>query len=69
VVELYAVELVFEGPHGVAVCLHLVIVTAHILHGLVDHELRVSSNVEAHDACLDGDSKATEKGFVFRHVI
>jgi hypothetical protein len=39
VVELYAVELVFEGPHGFAVRLHLVVVTTRVLHDLVDHEL------------------------------
>jgi hypothetical protein len=42
VVEFYAVELVFEGPHGLALRLHLVVVTARVLHDLVDHELRVS---------------------------
>jgi hypothetical protein len=54
--ELDAVELVFEGSHDVAVGLHLVIVTTRILHDLVDHELRVPPNVEAFNACLDGDS-------------
>jgi hypothetical protein len=39
VVELYAVALVLEGPHGFAVCLHLVVVIARVLHDLVDHEL------------------------------
>jgi hypothetical protein len=68
-VELYAVELVFEGPHGFAVRLHLVVVTARVLHDLVDHELRVSPHVEALDAHLDGDSKAAEEGLVLRHVV
>jgi hypothetical protein len=39
VVELYAVELVFQGQHGFAVYLHLVVVTARVFHDLVDHEL------------------------------
>jgi hypothetical protein len=39
VVEFYAIELVLEGLHSFAVHLHLVIVTARILHDLVDHEL------------------------------
>jgi hypothetical protein len=69
VVEFYAVELVFEGPHGFAVRLHLVVVTARVLHDLVDHELRVSPHVEALDARLDGDSVAEEEGLVLRHVI
>jgi hypothetical protein len=68
-IELNAVKLVFEGPHGVAVGLHLVVVTTRILHDLVNHELRVSPNVEAFDACLDGDSEAAEEGLVLCHVV
>jgi hypothetical protein len=50
VVELDAVELVFEGSHGFAVSLHLVVVAARVLHDLIDHELRVAPYVEALDA-------------------
>jgi hypothetical protein len=39
VVELNAVKLVLEGPHGLAVRLHLVVVAARVFHDLVDHEL------------------------------
>jgi hypothetical protein len=39
VVKFYAIELVLEGSHSFAVRLHLVIVTARILHDLVNHEL------------------------------
>jgi hypothetical protein len=35
---------------------------------LVDHELRVSLDVEALNAGLNGDSEATKEGLVFRHV-
>jgi hypothetical protein len=69
VVELYVVELVLEGPHDIAVRLHLVVVAAHVLHDLVDHELRVSPNVEALDARLDGNSEAAEEGLVLCHVV
>jgi hypothetical protein len=69
VVKLYAVELVLEGPYGIAVCLHLVVLTAHVLHDLVDHELRVPPDVEALDAHLDGDFEAAEKGLILLHVI
>jgi hypothetical protein len=69
VVELYTVELVLEGPHGIAVRLHLVVMAAHVLHGLVDHELRVSPNVEALDACLDGNYEAAEEGLALCHVV
>jgi uncharacterized membrane protein len=68
-IKLNAVELVLEGSYGVAVGLHLVIVATCILHDLVNHELRVSPNVEAFDACFDGDSKGTKEGLVLCHVV
>jgi hypothetical protein len=37
VIELDAVELVLESPHGLAVRLHLVVVAARVLHDLIDH--------------------------------
>jgi predicted histidine transporter YuiF (NhaC family) len=52
VVELDAVDLVFEGSHGLAVRFHLIVVTARIFHDLVNHELRIPPHVEALDACL-----------------
>jgi hypothetical protein len=69
VIELDSVELVLEGSHGVEVGLHLVVVTTRILHDLVNHELRVPPDVEAFDACFDGDSEAAKKGLVLRHVV
>jgi hypothetical protein len=69
VIELDALELVFEDSYGVAVGLHLVVVTIRILYDLVDHELRVPPDVEAFDACLDGDSEAAKKGLVLCHVV
>jgi hypothetical protein len=69
VVKLYIVELVLEGPLSIAVRLHLVVVVARVLHDLVDHELRVSPNVKALEACLDSDSEAAEKGLVLCHVV
>jgi hypothetical protein len=69
VVEFYAVELVVEGPHGFAVRLHLVVVTARVLHDLIDHELRVSPQFEALDARLNGDFEAAKEGLVLGHVV
>jgi hypothetical protein len=46
VVELEAVELVLNAPYLLAVGLHLGITTARALHDLVNHELRVTLNVE-----------------------
>jgi hypothetical protein len=69
VVKFYAIELVLEGSHGLAVRLHLVVMTARILHDLVDHELRVSPHVEALDACLNGEFQAAKEGLVFGHVV
>jgi hypothetical protein len=48
---------------------NLVVVAARVLHDLVGHELRVSSHVEALDACLNGDFEAAEEGLVLNHVV
>jgi hypothetical protein len=69
VIEIDAVEFVLEGTHSVAVCFHLLIVATRILHDLVNHELRVPPDIEAFDACLDGDSEAAEEGLVLCHVV
>jgi hypothetical protein len=69
VIELYAVEPVLEGPHGLAVRLHLVVVAARVFHDLVDHELRVTPHVEAFDAYFDGDLEAAKQGLVLSHVL
>jgi hypothetical protein len=69
VIELDAVELVLESVHGVAIGLHLVIMETRILHDLVNHELRVSLDVEAFDACLDGNSEAAKEGLILCHVV
>jgi hypothetical protein len=69
VVKFYVVELVLEGSHSLAVRLHLVVVAARVLHDLVDHELRVSSHVDALDPCLNGDFEAAKEGLVLCHVV
>jgi hypothetical protein len=69
VIKLDAIELVLEGTHSLAVCLHLVIVAACVLHDLVDHELRIPPHVEAFDAYLDGNLEAAEQGLVLGHVV
>jgi hypothetical protein len=68
-IELDAIELVLEGSYSVAVGLHLVIVATRILHDLVNHERQVSPDVEAFDACFDGNSEAAKKGLVLCHVV
>jgi hypothetical protein len=40
-----------------------------VFHDLVDHELRVSPDVEALDARLNGDSEAAKEGLILCHVI
>jgi hypothetical protein len=69
VIELHAVELVLEGPYGVAIGLHLAIVAARVLLDLENQELRVSPDVEAFDACLDGNSEAAKEGLRLYHVV
>jgi hypothetical protein len=49
VVELEAMKLVFKVPYLLTVGLHLGITAARALHDLVDHELRVTSNVDVSD--------------------
>jgi hypothetical protein len=68
-IELDAVELVLEGSYDVAVGLYLIIVATRILHDLVNHELRVSPDVEVFDAYFDGNSKTAKKGLVLCHVV
>jgi hypothetical protein len=68
-IELDVVELVLEGPHGLTVRLHLVVMAARVLHDLVDHELQIPPHVEAFDAYLDGDLEAAKQGLVLGHVV
>jgi hypothetical protein len=49
VVELKAVKLILKAPYLLTVGLHLGITAARALHDLVDHELRVTSNVKVSD--------------------
>jgi hypothetical protein len=49
VIELEAVKLVFKAPYLLIVGLHLGITVARALHDLVDHKLRVASNVKVSD--------------------
>jgi hypothetical protein len=44
-------------------------VETHVLLDLVNHELRVSPDVEAFDSRLNDNSKAAEKGLLFCHVV
>jgi hypothetical protein len=69
VIELNAIEFVLVGAHDIAVCFHLLVVAAHVLHDLVNHKLRVSPDVEALDAGFDGDSEAAEEGLVLYHIV
>jgi hypothetical protein len=69
VIELDAVKLVLEGPHSLAIRLHLVVVATRVFHDLVDHELRISPHIKAFDAYFDGDLEATKQGLVLGHVV
>jgi hypothetical protein len=66
---LNVVEFVLEGAHVVALGLPLVIVATRVLHELVNHELRVSPDIEAFDACFDGNSEVAEEGLILCHVV
>ena len=56
VVEFEAVEFVLQPLDFLAVCSHLGVMTARLLHDLVDDQLGVTPDVEASDAQLDGDA-------------
>jgi hypothetical protein len=49
VVKLEVVELVLKASYLLTVGLYLGITAAQALHDMVDHELRVTSNVEVLD--------------------
>ena len=69
VIELEAVELVFQLAHLVAVRFHLRVMAARGLHHLFDDELRVTSNVEAPDPELDDDAESIDEGFILGDVV
>ena len=56
VVEFEAVEFVLQPSDFLAVHNHLGIMTARLLHDLVDDQLGVTPDVKASDAQLDGDA-------------
>ena len=56
VIEFEAVEFVLQPLDFFAVRGHLGIVTARLLHDLVDDQLGVTPDVEALDAQLDGNA-------------
>ena len=56
VIDLEAVESVLQPSDFLAVCLHLGVVAARLLHDLVDDQLGVASDVKTSDAQLDSDS-------------
>ena len=55
-IEFEAVESVLQPSDPLAVRRHLAVVAARLLHDLVDDQLRVTPDVEASDAQLDGDA-------------
>ena len=55
-IEFEAIEFVLQSSDFLAVRSHLGVMTARLLHDLVDDQLGVAPDVEASDAQLDGDS-------------
>ena len=56
VIEFQAIEPVLQPSDLLALCYHLGVMAARLLHDLVYDQLGVPSDVEALDAQLDGDS-------------
>ena len=55
-IELETIELVLQLVDFLAICSHLGVVAAQLLHDLVDDQLGVAPDVEASDTQLDGDA-------------
>ena len=55
-IEFEAIEFVLQPSDFLAIRSHLGVVTARLLHDLVDNQLGVTSDVEASDAQLDGNA-------------
>ena len=55
-IEFKAVEFVLQPLNFLVVCSHLGVMTAQLLHDLVDDQLGVTSDVEVLDAQLDGNT-------------
>ena len=68
-VEVEAVEFIFQASDRLAVCIHLGIMATRFLHDLINDEPRVASNIEAFDAKLDRYVEAVNKGLILRHVV
>ena len=56
VIEFEAIEFILQSSNFLAICSHLGVMTAQLLHDLVDDQLRVTPDVKASDAQLDGDA-------------
>ena len=55
VVELEAIKLVLQLANFLAICSHLGVMAARLLHDLVDDQLGVALDIEASDIELDGN--------------
>jgi hypothetical protein len=66
VIKLYVVELILEGLYGIAVHLHLVVVTARVLHDLV---LTVNSCIKVRLDLQADKSLVVVKGSFFLRVV
>ncbi|XP_066392332.1 uncharacterized protein [Miscanthus floridulus] len=52
-----------------AICSHLGVVVAQLLHDLVNDQLGVVLDVEASDTQLDGDAHAIDERLIFGHIV
>ena len=68
-VKLETVEFFLQAPDCFAVCVHLGVVAAGLLHDLVDDESGVASDVKPLDPKLDRDMETIDKGLVLHHVV
>jgi hypothetical protein len=69
VIELEAVKLVLEASYLLTIGFHLRIVAARVLHDLVNHEPRITTNVEVSNSELDSDAQTVNEGLILGYIV
>jgi hypothetical protein len=69
VVELKAVKLVFQEADHLAVCRHIGVMIAQLLHDLVYDQLGVASDIKPSDPQLSGDVQTVDKCLTLSDIV
>jgi hypothetical protein len=68
-IKFKEVKLLLELSCLLGVCRHAGVMAIQLPHDLVDHELRVTADVESLDPELGGDAQAIEEGLIFCYLM